>query len=73
MEDRKSEETAKAKELHVKSTVKKIRRPYEKPTVTKLTPEQARLKLLGAVSDRDEVAKDLLERMFPEASPKKSA
>jgi hypothetical protein len=29
---------------------KKCRKPYEKPTVTKLKPEQAKLKLLGHAS-----------------------
>ena len=73
MEHKKSEETVKAKKPDIKPAAKKIRRPYEKPTVTQLTPEQATLKLLGAVSDGDEGAKDLLEKMFPEATTKKSA
>ena len=60
MEEKKSEEA-------------KVRNPYEKPTVTKLTPEQAKLKLLGAATEGDEGAKDLLKLMFPKVPPKKSA
>lgn len=48
------------------------RKPYEKPTATKLTPEQAKLKLLGHASTGHEGAKDLLEMMFPEVPPKDS-
>jgi len=44
----------------------KHRKPYEKPTATKLTPEQAKLKLLGHASMGDEGAKDLLKALFPE-------
>lgn len=58
MEEKKLEEAAKAK------------KPYEKPTVTKLTPEQAKLKLLGAASRGDQGAKDLLEMIFREVPPK---
>ena len=47
-------------------------KPYEKPTLTKLTPEQAQLKLLGPASMRDQGAKELLELMFPDAPPKDS-
>ncbi len=32
---------------------KKPRKPYEKPTATKLTPEQAKLKLLGHANMSD--------------------
>jgi len=39
----------------------KARKPYERPTVTKLTPEQAKLKLLGHASMGNHGAKDLLE------------
>lgn len=48
------------------------RRPYEKPTVTKLTPEQAKLKLLDHAIMGDQGAKDLLELMFPDELPKES-
>jgi hypothetical protein len=48
------------------------RKPYEKPTVTKLTPEQAKLKLLGHASAGDQGAKDLLELMFRDAPTKGS-
>jgi len=41
----------------------KIRKPYEKPSVTKLTPQQAEQKLLGLVNRGDEQAKKLLEMM----------
>jgi len=47
-------------------------KPYEKPTATKLNPEQARLKLLGAATMGDEGAKELLEMLFPEEQPKDS-
>jgi len=50
----------------------KTRKPYEKPTVTKLTPEQAKPKLFGHASMGDQGAKDLLELMFPDAAPKDS-
>ena len=39
---------------------------YEAPRLTKLTPEQAKLKLLGHLSMGSEGAKDLLELLFPE-------
>ena len=45
----------------------KVRKPYEKPTVTKLTPQQAKQKLLGLVNRGDEEVQKLLELMFPEA------
>jgi hypothetical protein len=50
-----------------KNTAKRGR-PYEKPTLTKLTPEQAKLKLLGHASKGDKGAQELLELMFPETS-----
>jgi hypothetical protein len=49
-------------------TSTRIRKPYEKPAATKLTAEQAKLKLLGYASLGDQGAKDLLEMMFPAAS-----
>jgi hypothetical protein len=39
---------------------------YEPPRLTKLTQEQAKLKLLGHLSLGDEGAKDLLDLCFPE-------
>jgi hypothetical protein len=60
MEGKTSKEAAKTKE------------PYVKPTATKLTDEQAKLKLLGHASTGDQGAKDLLELMFPEVPEKDS-
>lgn len=48
----------------------KRRRPYEKPKATKLTAEEAKLKLIDHVSRGDEGAKDLLEMMFPQEAKK---
>lgn len=39
---------------------------YHPPRVTRLTPEQAKLKLLGHLSVGDQGAKDLLDLLFPE-------
>ncbi len=39
---------------------------YQSPRLTKLTPEQAKLKLLGHLSVGDPGAKDLLDLCFPE-------
>jgi len=39
---------------------------YAPPLLTKLTPEQAKLKLLGHLSLGDEGAKDLLDLLYPE-------
>ncbi len=47
MEEKKSKEAAKA------------RKPYVKPTATKLTHEQAKLKLLGHATMGDQGAKEL--------------
>jgi hypothetical protein len=44
----------------------KQRKPYQKPTATKLSPEEAKFKLLDHASKGDEGAKDLLKMMFPE-------
>jgi Tfp pilus assembly protein PilP len=55
---------------------KKTRKPYEKPTVTKLTPEEAEAKLLDAANKGDQGAKSLLELMSHEGKAndkKKSA
>jgi len=51
---------------------KKIRKPYEKPTATQLTPEQAKQKLLHLVNRGDPEAKKLLEMMFPEEAQKEA-
>jgi hypothetical protein len=50
----------------------KPRKPYEKPTVTKLTPEEAKFKLIDHASRGDQGAKDMLEMMFPEETKKLS-
>jgi hypothetical protein len=50
----------------------KHRKPYEKPTATKLTTEEAKLKLINHVSRGDQGAKDLLEMMFSEEAEKLS-
>jgi hypothetical protein len=49
-----------------------IKTPYFKPTATKLTDEQAKLKLLGHATMGDQGAKELLEMMFPEVPQKDS-
>jgi hypothetical protein len=43
----------------------KARKPYEKPTVTKLTEEQAKLKLIGPAIADERGAMELLELIFP--------
>ena len=48
----------------------KHRKPYEKPTVTKLTPEEAKLKLVHLAGKGDEQAKEMLQRIFPEEAKK---
>jgi len=48
------------------------RKPYERPTVTELTPEQAKLKLLGHATMGHQGAKDLLELIFREVPSKDS-
>lgn len=48
----------------------KDRKPYEKPTATRLTPEQAKLKLIDLASKGDQAAKDMLEALFPEGAQK---
>jgi hypothetical protein len=42
------------------------RKAYKKPQVTKLTLEQAKLKLLWRSAEGDEGARDLLQRIYPE-------
>jgi hypothetical protein len=49
----------------------KPRKPYAKPTITELTPEQVKEKLLRLVKKGDLKAKELLEKMFPEDPQKK--
>jgi hypothetical protein len=55
------------------------RKPYERPTATKLTPEEAKVKLVQLARKGDQEAMHLLEIMFPEEakglseSTKKSA
>ena len=61
MEGKKSKEAARTK------------KPYVKPTVTKLTDEQAKLKLLGHAIMGDQGAKDLLEEMFRETASRDSS
>jgi hypothetical protein len=51
---------------------KNRRKPYEKPTVTKLTPEEAKLKLIALANRGDEQAKEMLVMMFPEEAGKLS-
>jgi hypothetical protein len=48
-----------------------IRKPYKKPQATKLTLEQAKLKLLGHSVEGDNGANDLLRLLFPEVAPEK--
>jgi hypothetical protein len=50
----------------------RTKKPYVKPTATKLTDEQAKLKLLGHAITGDQGAKDLLEMVFPEVPEKDS-
>jgi hypothetical protein len=50
----------------------RCRKPYEKPTVTKLTSEEAKLKLVDHASRGDQGATDMLEMMFPEEAKKSS-
>jgi ribose 5-phosphate isomerase RpiB len=40
------------------------KKPYEKPTATELTREQAKLKLMGYAMMGDEQAKELLDILF---------
>ena len=48
------------------------RKPYEKPTVRQLTPEEAKLKLIALASHGDKEAKAMLEMMSPEEAKKLS-
>lgn len=54
----------------------KHRKPYQKPTATRVTPEEAKLKIANLAEKGDEAAKDLLEAFFPDQSkniPKKKS
>jgi hypothetical protein len=51
----------------------KRRSPFEKPTVTKMTPEEAKLKLLDLAKKGDNGAKEMLEMMLPEDAKKLSS
>ena len=46
---------------------------YERPTLTKLTPEEARLKLLRHARAGDQAAIDFLNKMFPDNAKKAAA
>ncbi len=48
-------------------------KPYEKPALTKLTPEQAKLKVVGRASKGDQGAKQVLDTMHTDPKKKKSA
>jgi len=48
------------------------RKPYERPTVTQLTPEEAKLKLIDHASRGDEQAREMLVMTFPEEVEKLS-
>ena len=49
-----------------------LRKPYEKPTVTKLTREEAKQKLIDHASRGDQCAQDILEAIFPEEAERVS-
>lgn len=48
------------------------RKPYQPPTVTRLTPEEARIKLVEHARNGDTEAMDLLKLIFPEEAKKLS-
>lgn len=50
----------------------KRRKPYERPTATRLTPDEAKAKLLEHARKGDQEAMHLLESMFPEEARKLS-
>ena len=52
------------KQPSAKPALQKGRKPFEKPKLTNLTSEQAKLKLLGAATAGDPGAKDLLALLF---------
>ncbi len=41
-------------------------KPYSSPRLNKLTPEEAKLLLLGQATQGDQGAKDLLDVLFPD-------
>ena len=43
---------------------------YDTPTLTELTREQAKLKLVTFASQGDQKAKDFLNKMFPDTAKK---
>jgi hypothetical protein len=43
---------------------------YDTPTLTELTREQAKLKLVAFASNGDQRAKDFLDKMFPDTAKK---
>jgi hypothetical protein len=50
----------------------KHRKPYERPTVIRMTPEEAKLKLVEHARKGDQEAIHLLEIMFPEEAKRVS-
>jgi hypothetical protein len=48
------------------------RKPYKKPTATKITPEEAKLKLLKSADKGDQGAREMLEMIFPNRQKKLS-
>lgn len=48
----------------------KTRKSYQPPTLTNLTPEEAKLKLLDAAKQGDKEAKELLESIYCDKSEK---
>lgn len=46
-------------------------KPYERPILAKRTPEEAKLKLARGASKGNQVAKDFLDKMFPDSIPVK--
>ena len=46
--------------------MEKVRKPYEKPTATKLTPQQAKQKLLGLADRGNETSKKFMEMISAE-------
>jgi hypothetical protein len=54
------------------SGTEKHRKPHEKPSITKMTQEEAKLKLLDLANKSDEGAKGMLEMMFPEEAKRLS-
>jgi hypothetical protein len=55
----------------IDETTSKLRKPYQKPSFKKLTPEQAKLTLLGHATMGHKGSMDLLELMFKDMKNKK--